>query len=210
MYLPFIGLLLITVELVRRWRVNAAVLGVVLAVAGFLTWQRAHVWSSALALWTDTVERSPRNVRAVFQLAYAQWRNGQCARASETYGRAAALQPPDDRLLIDWALALDCENKPDEAVAKLRQAIGVNRSALAYAQIGMVYGKRGRNAEALAAIDEALRIDPAFDMAYVYRGNILLMQGDRAAAVAMYEKAIALNPGNTAAREALFKATNPR
>jgi tetratricopeptide (TPR) repeat protein len=209
LYLPFIGLLLITVDFLRRWRVNTAVLAAVIAVAGFLTWQRSHVWSDPVALWTDSTEKNPRNGRAFFHLAYAHWRGGQCARASENYAKVPALQKPDERLYIDWALALDCENKPDEAIAKLRQAIAIRPSALAWATIGMVLGKRGRSDEALAALEEAHRLDPNFDMVYVYRGNVMLAKGDLNSAISLYRHALNLNPRNETAREALFRATNP-
>jgi protein O-mannosyl-transferase len=209
LYLPFIGLLLITVEFLRRWRVNSTVLGIVVAAAAILTWQRSHVWAGPMEMWSDVVKKNPKNGRAYFHLAYAQWQRGECAAASENYAKVPQLMKADERLYLDWALALDCENKPDEAVAKLRQAIAIQPSAIAYAQIGMVYGKRGREAEALAALDEAQKLDPRFDMAYVYRGNLMLERGDRNAAVSLYQHALNLNPRNEAAREALLRATNP-
>ena len=74
-----------------------------------LSYQRNQVWSSALAFWEDTAAKSPANARARFQLAYAQWQNGQCAAGGRaTTRRSPRLQTPDDRLLIDWAYALDC------------------------------------------------------------------------------------------------------
>jgi tetratricopeptide (TPR) repeat protein len=155
------------------------------------------------------VEKNPKNGRAYFHLAYAQWQNGQCTEASENYAKVPQLMKADERLYLDWALALDCQDKPDEAVEKLRQAIAIQPSAVAWAQIGMVYGKRGREPEALAALDEAQKLDPNFDMAYVYRGNLMLVRGDREAAVSLYQRALDLNPRNEAAREALFRATNP-
>lgn len=209
LYLPFIGLLLITLEFVRRWRVSPAVLAVPLVIATFLTWQRSQLWASPLALWSDAAGKNPKNGRALFHLAYAQWRNGQCAEASENYAKIPALMKPDERLYIDWALALDCADKPDEAVAKLRQAVAIRPSALAWAQIGMIYGKRGREAEALPALDEAQRLEPSFDMTYVYRGNLRMARGDVAGAAALYQQALNLNPRNDTAREALLRVSGP-
>jgi protein O-mannosyl-transferase len=207
LYLPFLCLLLMTLEFLRRWRTSPAILatvfGVVLATGAVASWQRNHVWSSALAFWSDAAEKSPKNGRAHFQLAYAQWKNGDCTAAVENYQKVAALEKPDDRLLVDWALALDCVDKPDEAVAKLREAAALAPSALPYAQIGMVYGKRNRHEEALAALAEAEKLDPRFDMTFVYRGNILAARGDLSGAVAWYKHALALNSNNTTARSGL-------
>ena len=209
-YLPFICLLLITVDFLRRWRPSpalmAAVFVLVLAVSAVASYQRNHVWSTALAFWTDAAEKSPRNPRAQFQLAYAQWKGGNCQAAVVNYEKVAKLQKPDDRLLVDWALALECVDKPDEAVAKLRQAAALAPSALIQAQIGMIYGKRNRQEEALAALALAEQIDPAFEMTYVYRANILAARGDLAGAVAGYRRALAINPRNDVAQSALAAA----
>ena len=207
MYLPFICLLLISVDFVRRWRTSPALLasifGIVLVASATTSYQRNHVWSTALAFWTDAAAKSPKNARAQFQLAYAQWKSGNCQAAVTNYQKVAALQKPDDRLLVDWALALDCVNKPDEAIAKLQQAAAIAPSAIIHAQIGMVYGKRNRYDEALAALAEAEKINPAFDMTFVYRGNIFAARGDLPGAAALYRHALALNPANDVAREAL-------
>ena len=206
-YLPFICLLMITVDLVRRWKAPRATVAVamtaVCAVAGVLSYQRAAVWGSAYALWEDTAAKSPTNTRARFQLAYAQWQAGKCRDAVANYEQVAKLQVPDERLLIDWAYALECDQKPDEAVAKLRDTIKAAPSAHAYSVIGMIYGKRGRAEEALAALAEAERLDSRFEMTYVYRGNIYASQGQMPAAAAEYQKAIVINPSNQSARDGL-------
>jgi tetratricopeptide (TPR) repeat protein len=207
MYLPFICLLLMTVDFLRRWRPSPVLMGavftLVLAVSAVASWQRNHVWSTALAFWTDAAQKSPKNARAQFQLAYAQWKSGNCQAAVTNYEKVAALQKPDDRLLVDWALALDCLDKPDEAVAKLREAATLAPSALIQAQIGMIYGKRNRQEEALAALALAEQMDPGFEMTYVYRANILAARGDLTGAIAGYRRALAINPRNEVAQNAL-------
>lgn len=214
LYLPFICLLFITVDLLRRWQVSrAALVGVlcsVSVVAGVLSYQRNHVWSNALALWEDTSAKSPNNPRALFQLAYAQWQGGKCQEAVTNYQQVAKLETPDDRLLIDWALALDCAERPDEAAEKVRQAMRTHPSAHGYSTIGMIYGKRGRADEALEALAAAEKADPNFEMTYVYRGNIFASRGQMPAAVTEYQRALAINPNNAAARQGLALANANR
>jgi tetratricopeptide (TPR) repeat protein len=209
-YLPFICLLFITAEFLRRIRIQpamlASALGVVLVVASYATYQRSKVWATTLAFWSDTAAKSPGNARAHFQLAYAQWKAGNCSQAVENYAKVATLQKPDDRLLVDWALALDCLNKPDEAVAKLRQAAAHAPSALIYAQIGMIYGKRDRFEDSIAALDQAAKLEPRFEMTYVYRGNLHLTRGEYQTAAGWYRHALAINPNNQTARNALALA----
>jgi tetratricopeptide (TPR) repeat protein len=187
-----------------------AVLGAVSVFAGALSYQRNQVWGSALAFWEDTSRKSPHNSRALFQLAYAQWQNGDCSTAVNNYERVSKMEKPDDRLLIDWALALDCANKPNEAIDKLRQAIATSPTAHAHALIGMIHGKRGHADEALQALATAEKHDPGFEMTYVYRGNIFVTTGDMARAAAEYQRALALNPNNTTAQQGLAMAQSRR
>ena len=214
LYLPFICLLLITVDLLRRWKVARTPLIVALTsvsvLAAGLSYQRNHVWGSALAFWEDTSAKSPSNSRALFQYAYAQWQNGQCSDAAGNYERVSKMRPTDDTLLIDWALALECLNRTDDAVAKLRDAIKINPTAHAYALIGMVYGKRGRADEALEALATAEKLDPNFEMTYVYRGNVYATTGQMPLAIAEYQRAVTLNPSNTTAQQALAMAQSRR
>jgi protein O-mannosyl-transferase len=210
LYLPFICLLLITVGFLRRWPYSrmalVGLIGGVSLAAGAATYQRNHVWSSALAFWEDTTQKSPKNSRAWFQLAYAQWHAGQCQQAVATYERVSTMRPVENDLLIDWAFALDCAARPDDAVAKLEQAAKSGPTAHIYATIGMIHGKRGRAQEALEALAAAEKLDPRFDMTYLYRGNVLLSTGKVQEAINEYGRALAINPRNDTARQALALA----
>jgi tetratricopeptide (TPR) repeat protein len=210
LYLPFIGLLLILCEFLRRVRWSGAALagalGAVIVVFSFATYARNQVWGDPVALWKDTAEKSPHKSRPQFQLAYAYYSQGQCAEAASEYDKAAQLEKPDYSLYVDWALAYDCAQKPDQALDKLRQAVTLEKTAHAYALIGMVYAKQNQRPEALDALAQAERLDPRFEMTYVYRGNVYIMQNDFAKAAEQFRKALALNPADSAARNGLDMA----
>lgn len=210
LYLPMIGLLLVLTELLLRWKVRRAVLlagmGVIAAVLAGASYARNQVWSAATALWEDAVAKTPANARAHFQLAYAYYQQNRCEQAVAEYGTVARLQPPDYRLLVDWALAYDCLNRTGEALAKLEQAAAQEATAHVYALIGMMHAKQGDPRRAHAALDRAQKLDPNFDMTYFYRGNLLMQAGDRAGAAGEYRRALALNPRNQAAIDALAAA----
>jgi len=209
MYLPFIGLLFITVEFVRRWKpsrnVWIAALAAVLIIEGALTYQRNLLWSSAIDIWKDTTSKSPRKVRPRFQLAMAEYQAAACSDAVDEFQRAAALEPPSYNLLLDWSLAYDCAGNMQEALAKLRQAAAQEQTAHVYSQIGKEYGRMGKYPEALDALAAAQRLNPRFAMTYYYLGNIHFIQGNPAQALADYQHVLALDPRNEPAREALAR-----
>jgi tetratricopeptide (TPR) repeat protein len=209
LYLPFLGLALVTVDFLRRlnWKAMCSVAAVTLLACTVLTYQRSAVWGSSLALWQDAVEKSPKKVRPRFQLAYAYYELGQCPQAAENYERANALGGGDAPLLVDWALALDCAGRPADALDRLKRAASVEPSAHIEAQIGMIYGKQHKMAEALDALKRAEAMDPSFDMTYVYRGNVYEVTGDKVAAAREYTRAVNLNPNNQTAREALGRVS---
>ncbi len=209
LYLPFLGLTLVVLEFLRRLKASSAVWagGAALAVCSALTYQRAAVWSSPVALWQDAAEKSPHKYRPRFQLASAYFEAGDCAPAARAFDEASRLAQPDYDLFVDWGLALDCAGDWQEAVAKLQQAFTIQPSAHIESQIGMVYAKKAKWDEALAALAKAEQLDPKFEMTYVYRGGVFESTGNKAAAAEQYQRALAINPLNPTAREALARVS---
>ena len=207
MYLPLMGLIFIAIEFLSRVRVTqralAGVLAGLLVVMGVLAWNRSRVWSGPIELWEDTVAKSPDKARPHFQLAYAYYNANRCTDALEHYEAASRLGPSEPALLIDWALALDCGNRPADALAKLEQAAALKKDAHVYSLIGMMHGKARRRDAALAALDTAAQLDPSFEMTYVYRGNVYATSGEFDLAAGEYSRALAINPANGLARDGL-------
>jgi hypothetical protein len=209
MYLPFLGLVLVCLEFLRRLKESQlAWTGVaIIAVCSVLTYQRSQVWASPVALWQDASVKSPQKYRPHFQLASALYESNNCAQAAAAFDAASRLGHPEYDLLLDWGLALDCAGSWQDAVVKLQQAFTLEGSAHIQSQIGMVYAKHGKWQEALAALAQAEKIDPNFEMTYVYRGAIFEATGDKATAAAQYRRALAVNPLNPAARDSLARVS---
>jgi tetratricopeptide (TPR) repeat protein len=209
LYLPFLGLVLVCLEFLRRLKISQAtwIGAAILVVCSVLTYQRSAVWGSPVTLWQDAAAKSPQKWRPRFQLAYAYYESNNCQQAADNFEIAARMEPPGFNLLVDWGLSLDCAGKPQDALMKLQQAAMLERSAHVQSQIGMVYAKQNKFQEALAALAQAEQIDPNFEMTYVYRGAIYESGGDKAAAAAQYRRALALNPLNPAARDSLNRVS---
>jgi tetratricopeptide (TPR) repeat protein len=207
LYFAVLGLLLILVDALARLRVERKALAagaVVLVVAATVaTHARAEVWSNAELLWKDTVQKSPRKWRPHSQLAYAYFADQRYDLAVQEYQKAAALDPQDADLLVDFGLAYDGLNRTDDALEKLQTAAVLKPSAHVLSQIGMVNGKAGRWSEALVALAAAERLDPNYVDTYVYRGIVYFKTGQLLNAEQEYRRALAIDPGNEQAAKDL-------
>jgi tetratricopeptide (TPR) repeat protein len=209
-YLPFVCLLLITVDFLRRWKIGigpmTAALSAVLVLCAFLTYQRNQLWGSPIALWQDAVNKAPAKLRPRSQLAYWQKEAGQCTQAAEQYAAAATLEKEDSALLIDWGLALDCAGREDEALLTLQKAAQMDPNAHVYSQIGMIYGKQSKIEQSLEALATAEKLDARWEMTYVYRGNDYMATGQPQQAIVEYRKALAIDPANQGALDNMAAA----
>jgi tetratricopeptide (TPR) repeat protein len=206
-YLPSLGLLLIIAGLLPRIpRIPMPAYAVPVLILAVLTYQRNVLWAEPLALWRDAAEKSPNKWRVQFQVADALYRQGDCAQSAAAFEKTSTLAKPDYRLLINWAHALECAGQSDQALARANQALALESSAQAYSLIGMLHAKHSRLPEALAALDKAIAIDSRFDPAYLYRGNVYMMQNDLAKAAEDYQRALTINPSNEQAARGLARA----
>jgi tetratricopeptide (TPR) repeat protein len=131
---------------------------------------------------------------------------GQCGVSVTEYEKAARLAVPDPALLVDWAMALDCNQQYPEAIQRLNQALGWGKTAHIYSQIGMIRAKQGLTSEAWMALDAAVALDPNFAMAHFYRGNLHMVAGEWKAAESEYRRAIELSTSSSdLAQQALSK-----
>jgi tetratricopeptide (TPR) repeat protein len=206
LYLPFLGLILIVLEPLRRLQFPQAVsiCSAAILACTVLTYQRSDVWSSPMALWQDTVAKSPAKMRPRFHLAFAQFQAGDCAAAASNFEAASRLDVPDYRLLVDWANALDCAGREDEAATVFERAIAfLPSSAEAYVGLSAVLGKQKKFDKALEVLDSAEAIDPGIAQIYVNRGGVYEMLGNYNGAAQQYQHALKLDQANHGAREGL-------
>ncbi len=213
LYLGFPGFSMIAADFLRRLRPSIAVqgaAGAALVILAVLTWNRSALYQAAIPMWENSVAANPRNHRAWFHLGFAYYEQGRCADAVRAYEKAAASGPrPDPTLQADWALALECEGRIGEAEARLRDALAIERHPHTLTLLGRVLAKKGDLEQAMETLNEALRIRPSNANALAYRGNVYLLRQQPELALADYEAALRLQPGDPAAlkgRESALRA----
>jgi tetratricopeptide (TPR) repeat protein len=118
-------------------------------------------------------------------------------------GRTAAQTPVQSRahraLLADARMAADTGNL-QAAADTFRRAVELDPdSADAWYGLGVVYGRLGRQLEALAAFNQLLDLHPRLAAAWDAKGTALAALGRLGEAVAAYDEALRLDPGITTA-----------
>ena len=205
LYLPFIGLLLIVLDMLRRLTVPpgtlALVLVVVCLVGGCMTWRRAHVWASMTTLWEDSTAKSPGKPRAHIGLGNAYMHEQRCIEAAHEYEAAYRLGRPDFTLKYNLAAAFECLHQPDRASEFLHEAIAENpKAAPSYALLGMVHAEKREWKEGLDSLLRAEQLDPGYAPAHAYHGVILTSLGRLDLAAREFETCLRIDPNNAVAR----------
>jgi protein O-mannosyl-transferase len=208
LYLPILGLLLVTVGFLARVKVPSRValassLSAVLMVAAVLAYQRNTLWGSEAAIWEDTLAKSPNKRRDFPHLVHGYVSEHRCNEALqrlESYTQRNAL---DSVLLIHWAYACECLNQRDAAAAKLEQAAGMSEDPSVLLMIAQHQMRLRSPAKAVDALNRVVRINPGLETAYLLRGDAYLQQGRTLMAAEDYRRALRVNPANDRVRAQL-------
>ena len=181
-------------KLIGRAAAGAAVLSVA-GVLGWLTFDRNTDYRDAISIWQDTVNKRPRNARALCSLGCAYSSTGQVAPAFPYFNEAIELTPGYAEAYINRGIAFMKINRLSEADRDLTQAIELNpANANPYVNRAAVRLSAGRFNEALADCDKAITLRPDYAEAYSNRG-IALMEINRLSEAARdITKAIELDP----------------
>jgi tetratricopeptide (TPR) repeat protein len=145
----------------------------------------------AVRLYESTVALSPEWAEVRLRLAAALLIVGKTAAARAQLSRASALAPQDmeSRQLLDDLRALD-QDPMSPSAERLRQFL-----AAAHWDANVALQRRGKNAEAVAHLRQALVLSPAFAEAHNELGTLLTKEGRIDEAAAEFREAVLIKPG---------------
>jgi len=197
MYLPLAAVVVLIVggvaALARR---HSLVVG--LALAGGLAWltiERNGDYRTEVGIWTDTVNKSPDNPRAQYNLATVLLKDGRAADAIPHFERARRLTPDDPEVLYNLGFALAGIGRFDESIAPYEQALRLRPTwAKIHNNLGIVLAQSGRREEAIAQFAEAVRLNPGDAEAQNNWGNLLYQMGRAAEACDHLAAAVRVQP----------------
>src|ERR1035441_6256046 len=212
-YLSLAGLAALTVvgafALVGRW--SLAVFAAVAVCQGLGTVRRNQDYVSELAIWTDTVAKSPGNTRAHNNLGDVLLNlPGRLSDAVAQYQEALRLDPKNASAHNNLGSVLaNLPGRLDDAIAQVEEALRLRPDSFeAHLNLGDAFANApGRLTDAVAQYEEALRLDPDNARAHNNLGNAWRrIPGRLDDAIAQYEEALRLRPDFVEAHFNLAKA----
>jgi protein O-GlcNAc transferase len=128
-----------------------------------------------------------------FQSAAAQ-RTKTLERALPCFQRALALQPNYPQAANNLGNSLQALGRAVEAIAAWQNAVATGSNAYACYNLGRGLYEQDRLDEALAAMQQGLRLRPDHAESYTNMGNVYRQMGQAQEAIASFDRAIALGP----------------
>jgi tetratricopeptide (TPR) repeat protein len=230
MYVPLAGLVVlvaiagfeVALRLARAWpwaeMAAGALVILIIAVFGFLTFRRNAEFRTELAIWQDTVAKRPGNPRAHLYLGAAYHRDKKTDQAIAEYQKALeAPERPDNRVVRGLAVenlarALLSEKRSDEALrAIVDTPIEGMDKAPSLSNFGTVAWTGDDPAGAARLLSEAVHLDPKVPAYHFELAAALADSGRQEEARAEAKEGLRLDPEwpETARAKAWQEATDP-
>jgi protein O-mannosyl-transferase len=212
MYLPLAAVIVAAVLalfwlLQQRIRTTVLVGALWAAILCLITVHRNADYRSELALYANVVTTFPNNAYGRLEFGTALLAAGQAEEALSHLEAAAKLKSDDKAIQINRAYALLLLKRAPEAVAGYEAGLRLGpvgpETFLGYAAALV---SSGRTQEGMDYFSEYTQQRPQDASAQFTVGQLLLIAGNRQAAIAYLQRAQALAPDNDAIRELLQQA----
>jgi protein O-mannosyl-transferase len=197
-YLPSMLVILAAVEhageaIRKRWLMGLA-LCLILGTCSLWTYQRNHVWTDKISLWSDNVKKSPEKARPRNNLALALAEKGHLEEAITNYRKALSIKPSFPEAYNNLGAALMAQNKPAEALKQYKIAVAQDpHYADALINIGYILFTQKNLKLAGRYYQEALKNEPNNHIAHYNLGNVYLLTNNLKMAGRHYQAAVTFN-----------------
>ncbi|MEP7264510.1 MAG: hypothetical protein ABI772_08430 [Bacteroidota bacterium] len=214
-YLPYVGLMLMLIVLMERWRANnfaafqknSSVLWIAgalyLVFFSFSVYSRNKVWENDLSLMNDIISKNaevPYIYRAYGIRGLYEINNGMPQEGINDFTKAIAIYPTDGKTYINRALAYSRMNNNAAAVSDLDSAAILSPThpeVFSYRSI-LLYQMNNAD-QAWKDCNKCIEIDSGFVDCYITRGTIAFSRQDYNRSIADFTKAVALQPTSNVA-----------
>lgn len=180
-----------------RWRIPvAAVAAAAVLALGSATWLQTQLYRDARTLYQATVDANPESWMAQNNLGVELAKiPGRMPSALTHYEQALRLKPDYAEAHYNLGIALDAENRPQDAIAQVEEALrlGLEMEEV-HARLGTLFNKAGRFPEAVSEYEAAVQLKPDGAKGHLDLGLALAAAGQGSQAIAEYESALRLDP----------------
>ena len=164
-------------------------------------------YADAISSTRAGLAANPRSYALHLRLGAAYLSTDRYAEAEETFGELVRARDPLPTSYIGLAQVLLRTGRAEEAVTELAAAaekLGPN-FLIAYFR-GLALNRAGKPEQAVAAFEEAIRLNPASAEAHLGLGKTELTLGRVPDAIGQLQQTLRLNPGNVQAQRLLSQA----
>lgn len=203
LYLPSVGIIALAAILMDKGIsstksiVKISLLALIAIMFSLTTLTRNIVWRDDYSLWSDTIRKTPQNIRVRNNLRNASYERGVSIYDSNNYdaalqylNSAIAIDPSDARSYNLRGVIYHLKGENDEAIKNYNMAIAFNpKDADFYNNRGLAYYSNGEYERALREYDMAISINPNDTNYYCNRGNSYLNVAKKDLAISDYRKA---------------------
>jgi len=149
---------------------------------------------AALACYRKALQLKPQLTVAHFNLGTLLQQQSQWSDAAKHYRQAVDQQPGFYQAWANWGTVLQQRGDLQGAEQCYRQALTIQTDAQGHFNLGTVLYGQGEHHAAIAAFEQALRLDPQFADAWNDLGETYRDQGNMEDAVRCYREALKADP----------------
>ncbi|MFI5183732.1 MAG: tetratricopeptide repeat protein [Vicinamibacteria bacterium] len=191
----------------RAYGVAVAAVAVVIVVFAVLTVERNTVWKDNLALWSDSVAKSPQSAIAHENLGYALFYAGRRDEGARELQTALRLDSDIPRRVVATGIQYSRKGLFKEAILEFSIALMFDPNMVdAHYNLGLALQEKGWLDAAIEHYQRALALAPRFEEAHVNLGIAHAEKGDLDKAIDHFRAAVELEPTDREARHNLARA----
>ena len=153
-------------------------------------WAQRAIEEASIALKLD-----PDRAEVRYALALTLASGGRLSDAIDELNRALAIRPNYEDARRQLGAVLARQQKVDAAILEFRRAIALRpASPLGYSEMGVALFAASRYDEAAEVLEELVKVVPDSHLGFQQLGTVYQMMGRPDAALANYQKSIAIRP----------------
>jgi tetratricopeptide (TPR) repeat protein len=183
----------------KKYSVVSLIGTMILILLAVALYDRNRVWSTPVNLWSDVIDKYPKNVRGHLHLGYAYLSEGKYDEALKLFEKALSFSDfrveKKSNILLKIGMSQFHLDQIRDAIDTLREAFQydpVDPDILNYLSIS--YLELGEYGEAYYYADLAIKVKPQSGSAYNTMGEIYYKKKEYKKAVAFFKKAKSRNP----------------